>query len=797
MNEEIPLGAIALLGKGLNYIPTPTVDPRQEQLDMRLAQNQILKVANQSSNDPVTCSSGVPSSLFRTYYGLRNPADENVVNTIVESMINEHNVKLQKYRPHKYKKNITKDEENGLKWLIKKTSAGDIAVVKADKGGALLIVYPDLLRSKVIEKLENEDLYIQFKNDPSDKLHSELFDLWVDGKIKGYVSCQEANAVMGITEMNNKSTSPHFKPGTSYFYPMLKIHKLKKEEVTVGADPPARLVTALQEGITKRSDVFLAKTYIQLLEKDFCEDLLKDTNGALLWLDEIDRKSSVLTKKNFKSFTFDYKSLYDSLKPELVIEALNTAMAECRTEWSDDFKSWLVKLVKHSLQSAVGKYGGRWYRQKKGIPTGGSLCVELANITVFYVMRKVVYNNSQLMKHVVHLKRYIDDGAGFFSGSKRQFEYWLNSVNHALQPHGLLIDESTFEELGICVPFLDIRFCIDMDGMLFTDLHIKPTDSRAYLHFGSSHPNHVYSGIVYSQCSRLRRIIISNDILKSRIAELSESFISCGYPSSMVYRISNKILTVQRDLNVLIKKKTPDKSNVVTPTHNVRIISTYGTDNLLVNCVKDAIPHLQNTNSFKSKTVKFNFTKKTAPSVGSKLSILKKMSLGIGKGGTTKCEASNCQCCNVVSSSPKSKITVNGEKVFLPNGNCKSKNVIYLAECNLCTDKCYVGRTVQPLHKRVNGHRQSFYNVVSKGLSYVNSPDTDDTFCLGIHLYNEHGVTSNFNDHFTFHVLDHVSPLQMEKSEHLYIHKLNTLFPNGMNRSNPFGLPILNCSSIT
>ena len=77
------------------------------------------------------------------------------------------------------------------------------------------------------------------------------------------------------------------------------------------------------------------------------------------------------------------------------------------------FRSWLIKLVKHSLKSAVGKYAGRWYRQKKGIPTGGSLCVELANITVFYVMRKVVYNNSQLMKHVVHLKRYIDDGAGF------------------------------------------------------------------------------------------------------------------------------------------------------------------------------------------------------------------------------------------------------------------------------------------------------------------------------------------------------------------------------------------------
>ena len=28
----------------------------------------------------------------------------------------------------------------------------------------------------------------------------------------------------------------------------------------------------------------------------------------------------------------------DSLQPELVIEALNTAMAECRLDWSDGFK---------------------------------------------------------------------------------------------------------------------------------------------------------------------------------------------------------------------------------------------------------------------------------------------------------------------------------------------------------------------------------------------------------------------------------------------------------------------------
>ena len=104
---------------------------------------------------------------------------------------------------------------------------------------------------------------------------------------------------------------------------------------------------------------------------------------------------------------------------------------------------------------------------------------------------------------------------------------------------------------------------------------------------------------------------------------------------------------------------------------------------------------------------------------------------------------------------------------------------------------------MQRLHQRVNSHRQGFANVVRNGLNYGNTSDSEDTHSLGIHLLNEHGITSDFNNYFTFHVLEHVSPLHMEKSEHMWIHRLNTLFPNGMNRSNPFGLPVLDCSSVT
>ena len=41
--------------------------------------------------------------------------------------------------------------------------------------------------------------------------------------------------------------------------------------------------------------------------------------------------------------------------------------------------------------ASVAKYEDSWWRQNNGIPTGGSLCVQIANITVYYVMSIKVY----------------------------------------------------------------------------------------------------------------------------------------------------------------------------------------------------------------------------------------------------------------------------------------------------------------------------------------------------------------------------------------------------------------------
>ena len=103
-------------------------------------------------------------------------------------------------------------------------------------------------------------------------------------------------------------------------------------------------------------------------------------------------------------------------------------------------------------------------------------------------MRKAVYNDEIIMNDIMSAKRYVDDGAGLFNGSRENFNKWIDSVNEKLCPFGLTIDESCICPPNDHIAFLDIQFCFDIAGSLQTDLYTKPTDSRAYLNFNSAHP---------------------------------------------------------------------------------------------------------------------------------------------------------------------------------------------------------------------------------------------------------------------------------------------------------------------
>ena len=161
-------------------------------------------------------------------------------------------------------------------------------------------------------------------------------------------------------------------------------------------------------------------------------------------------------------------------------------------------------------------------------------------------------------------------------------------VNQEIGILGLYIDESSLKDNGEYISFLDIQYCFDSKGELQTDLYIKETDSRSYLNFASAHPNYTFSGTVYSQCLRLRRIINNKERLQKRLFELATCFKKAGYPEKMVKNISNKVLNSQR--NISVKEKTDRDTK-----EQIRVVTTYLADEMLLKAVKDCEESLRLT----------------------------------------------------------------------------------------------------------------------------------------------------------------------------------------------------------
>jgi hypothetical protein len=130
--------------------------------------------------------------------------------------------------------------------------------------------------------------------------------------------------------------------------------------------------------------------------------------------------------------------------------------------------------------------------------------------------------------------------------------------------------------------------------------------------------------------------------------------------------------------------------------------------------------------------------------------------------------------------------SVTKKSFVAPHGNCKSKNLIYVARCKICI-KQYVGRTSNKLQKRISGHR-SFVSQVGHSLDEVG--DSDDA-ALVTHLHSDHNFVTitadSFNSNFEFSIVE-TDPSDLYSAERIWISRLVTMRPFGLNIEKPGGI---------
>ena len=804
-DKIVPPEVIAVLSKRVGFVMSSTHNSLETKTDCYATMGKLcnatkrrIKVASNhdepDSQDADESEQSIPPSLRRDT-GLSGPTDcgDKIVNQLAEEVMDA----IDLLKPKKQRSNLSKKERNGLKWILKEIDSGDVRVVQADKGGALCIVPKAYIKRLEQQKLNDDSKYINLgEEDPSPDALEVLLNKWREGEDNDHVNGHESHEVVGLCAKKNgkqqrPSTASIFKPKIPYFYALLKIHKLKPKELVPGVEIPIRLVTNLSNSVTTRSDKFLNWKFLRPLQDEFCIDLARDSTEVIKWLEEFNKTDK---PSKIYGFTWDFCALYDNLTPALVIEALKEAIKELRPTWTDSFVNWLIDLVQLSLDCSFARYGNNWYKSIIGIPTGGSLSVTLANIAVYYVLRKVIYSSTSSPKELLSLKRFVDDVSGMWSGTVEHFQIWSDEVNQLLKEYGLSIknkeeDPWDINEPGKFTVFLDIKYTFDETIGLVTDVNIKETDARVYLHYSGFHPKQTFPSIVYSQALRYNRIINNTETLSTRLDELQECFLRSGYPYKMVKGIMEDVLKRPRKLEY------KEKSNE-TP-FPVAWVQTYGpASNEIQHFVKDVNNVIKLSPNWKNEKKVIGLVNKRGRNIGDLVLKRKQFALNSedANTGTQPCTLTPkdgekrakrgrpCESCKLMSKKNSIQSHVTGKKYHTPSANCKSKTLIYVADCLQC-QKQYTGKTIQKFRGRISGHR-THVNKTTKSILL----DTDEA-ALSDHLKTAHSISSTelFNLTYSFTAVQ-LDPPNLERSEQTWVNRLVTMQPYGLNVEKPCGV---------
>jgi hypothetical protein len=486
------------------------------------------------------------------------------------------------------------------------------------------------------------------------------------------------------------------------------------------------------------------------MSKKYCEnEYILDTKHLLNIVNELNDSHS-LQNENIHLFTLDVEKLYPSIKPEFAEEALDDLLAGINEE-DRNIGTAVKEFVHLSFNESYITFKDEVFKPKIGIPTGGSLSRQLADIFLHWLLFKKIDQSIMNTEELRFWKRFIDDGIGIWRGTKRAFEAFVKKLNKETNKYGINfpINEVQF---GKSVHYLDVTFYIDEQNRIQYRSYTKPTDAKRYLRPQSFHPNNVFKSVPLSQ---MIRTIERNSIEETKNEEMKKlinDFEKSGYKREELETIEQKARNRSNDTI------RDDQDTLTFPLFYFKEMNSF--KQVLKDCEGDLKSIIGDT--------KIIMAIKKNPSIGSSVVRNKNLTENTPQLDSQKCGATNCMQCPLVNT--KQTITINNIKVKPSRSlNCKSRNVIYLWECQLCADENgYFGRTIQKSHERTNTHRRCFCEA-----------KWEDS-ALSMHARTVHGENFDLRN-FRITLVKKCSPQVIRREEFKHIDKYRTR-TKGINR---------------
>ena len=635
--------------------------------------------------------------------------------------------------------NLSKGQYKSLKEL---RDNPHLTFKKADKGSAVVCMNTSDYVHEILRQLSNDKSCIRLDHDPTKDYSLEirevlldmLNDELIDDNMMDYLDVDQA------------------RPGRFYILP--KIHK---------PYIPGRPICSSNNHPTERISEFVdfhIRKYVHMLPS-----YVRHTQDFITKL-----KSIGTLSEDTILVTMDVTSLYTSIPNQMGIQAvLDQIQADPLAPIPTRHMEKLMNLI---LNKNHFEFNGQIYLQTGGTAMGTRFAPSFANLFMGQFENCLLRIYDKPIKLWV---RFIDDIFFLFEHGEDELMRFFDLANSLVESIKFTIEHSPDS-----IVFLDTKVIRDPDSKtLYTTLHLKPTDTRDFLHFGSSHPRSQKVGGPYGQFLRIRRICSKDWDFNLESRALLLAYLRRGYPRKVLEEALYKAAKFSQEELLTPKTKTPEDRLVLALEFNPANMTTFQS-------AHKYWPLLST-----SRTVGHLFTKpplcaNRRPTnlrdmlVSSKCNYPPPPRTIQPKPLNTTCGNITCKYCTMINKEEKvtSSFLENEYKAkILCRTSCLSTNVVYLITCLKC--RCqYVGETKRQLRRRMYEHLKSIQEHGKAGSQPTPVSVHFNTMCQRPAKLN-------------FQILETLSgntdlgstTLRRKKREKWWILTLRTLDPLGINAS--------------
>ena len=527
-----------LLAKGIKYIISPS---------NKLTKKEIIKDFDEFSRK-LRCmylfedGTKYEPHPFYTNTGYKPKTSCNAI----ENYIFATKLELSKLSITKRKSNITKAELEALKSL---QNNNDIVIRKADKNSTLCVLNKENYIKEGLRQL-NDNIHYEEITQPKTteivKRVSEMIETLYSEKKIDDITKRYINA-----EINNKNLGK--------FFLLPKLHKIDNKIIDeietnypIRKDLliPGRPIVSLCGTPLHNLGHFIDYILLPFVQKQ--DTYLKDTT------DFINKIENTRVPQNTYLITFDAVGMYNQFRYQEILNSVSNVLnniSENQYKIPIPNKETILEFIKIILENNEFTFNNKIYKQKLGVPMGGSLSAELADIRMYEILKNILLEFEHKDK-IITCYRYRDDGFLLYKGSVNEIKDFFDLANRS---HEYL--KFTYEYSNKEITFLDTEIYkgsrFSNESVFDIRTHIKKTETFQYLERTSAHPTNVFKAFIKGEIIRYIRNTSDTNELEKITKSFKNRLINRNYKEQEIQEVIENIINKNR--NELLKRSKVDK----------------------------------------------------------------------------------------------------------------------------------------------------------------------------------------------------------------------------------------------